>query len=169
MDTDLLFAGDKMRHTAVNRSTSDHGLELSPAALEEMRAQLSRVADDVVAAIVEEVPSYRDAFAGTMGGTIRNAVQLALGGFLTLASRGRAQDLRRPNAPAVEGSYQLGRGEARSGRTTRALLAHRRRAARGVRGRRPGVVARAVRDRRAQRAHRRGAGRLRRARLRLHR
>ena len=33
------------------------------------------------------------------------------------------QDLRTPAAPAVEGGYQLGRGEARSGRTTDALLA----------------------------------------------
>ncbi len=77
----------------------------------------------MVAAIVDEVPSYRDAFSGPMGETIRNAVQLALGGFLTLASRGRTQDLRTPTAPAVEGSYQLGRGEARSGRSTDALLA----------------------------------------------
>jgi hypothetical protein len=97
-------------------------LELPASAVEEMRGQLSAVADDVVAAIVEEVPSYRDAFAGPMGKTIRDAVQLALGGFLTLASRGRTEDLRTPTAPAVEGSYQLGRGEARSGRTTDALL-----------------------------------------------
>jgi hypothetical protein len=103
--------------------TAAQGLELPASALEEMRGQLSRVADDVVAAIVEEVPSYRDAFSGPMGETIRNAVQLALGGFLTLASRGRTADLRTPTAPAVEGSYQLGRGEARSGRTTDALLA----------------------------------------------
>ena len=103
--------------------TAGHGLELPAAAVEEMRHQLSRVADDVVAAIVEEVPSYRDAFSGPMGETIRNAVQLALGGFLTLASRGRRADLRTPTAPSVEGSYQLGRGEARSGRTTDALLA----------------------------------------------
>jgi hypothetical protein len=112
-----------MRHATRTRNTSEHGLELSAAALEEMRGKLSGVADDVVAAIVEEVPSYRDAFSGPMGETIRNAVQLALGGFLTLASRGRTQDLRTPTAPAVEGSYQLGRGEARSGRTTDALLA----------------------------------------------
>jgi hypothetical protein len=103
--------------------TSDHGSELSPAAVTEMRGQLSAVADDVVAAIVDEVPSYSDAFDGPMGETIRNAVQLALGGFLTLASRGRTADLRTPTAPAVEGSYQLGRGEARSGRSTDALLA----------------------------------------------
>jgi hypothetical protein len=112
-----------MRHTPPRSSTRDHGLELSAAAVEEMRGQLSAVADDVVAAIVEEVPSYRDAFSGPMGETIRNAVQLALGGFLTLASRGRTADLRTPTAPAVEGSYQLGRGEARSGRSTDALLA----------------------------------------------
>ena len=97
-------------------------LELTAAAVEEMRGQLSAVADDVVTAIVEEVPSYRDAFSGPMGQTIRNAVQLALGGFLTLAGQGRTQDLRTPTAPAVEGSYQLGRGEARSGRSTDALL-----------------------------------------------
>jgi hypothetical protein len=117
-----------MRRTAPagparNRPTSDHGLELSSSAVAEMRGKLSEVADDVVAAIVDEVPSYADAFAGPMGETIRNAVQLALGGFLTLASRGRTADLRTPTAPAVEGSYQLGRGEARSGRTTDALLA----------------------------------------------
>src|SRR5689334_6145482 len=100
--------------------TPTHGLELPASSLEEMRGQLSRVADDVVAAIVEEVPSYRDAFSGPMGETISSAVELALGGFLTLASRGRTADLSA--APAVEGSYQLGRGEARSGRTTDALL-----------------------------------------------
>src|SRR6478752_3453209 len=94
--------------------------KLPPAALTAMRGQLPTLADDVVAAIVDEVPSYRDAFSGPMGETISNAVELALGGFLTLASRGRPVDLSA--APAVEGSYQLGRGEARSGRTTDALL-----------------------------------------------
>jgi hypothetical protein len=88
-----------------------------------MRAQLPEVAEHVVGAIIEEVPSYTDAFAGPMGETIRNAVQLALGGFLSLASGRRGVDLRTPAAPAVEGAYQLGRGEARSGRSTDALLA----------------------------------------------
>jgi hypothetical protein len=101
---------------------TDHGLELSAAAVEEMRSQLPAVAEQVVGAIVEEVPSYRDAFGGPMGDTIGNAVQLALGGFLSLASQGRTEALRTPTAPAVEGSYQLGRGEARSGRSTDALL-----------------------------------------------
>lgn len=87
-----------------------------------MREDLPTVAEHVVQAIVEEVPSYVAAFEGSMGETIRNAVQLALGGFLTLASGRRGVDLRTP-APAMEGAYQLGRGEARSERTTDALLA----------------------------------------------
>ncbi|GGO74329.1 PucR family transcriptional regulator [Nocardioides deserti] len=97
-------------------------LHLSPQAVAAMREDLPDVAERVVQTIVEEVPSYVAAFDGSMGETIRNAVQLALGGFLTLASGRRGVDLRTP-APAMEGAYQLGRGEARSGRTTDALLA----------------------------------------------
>jgi hypothetical protein len=85
-----------------------------------IRSELSAVADRTVEAIIAEVPSYADALAGSMGETIRNAVQLALSGFVTLASR---TDTTVPTAPALEGAYQLGRGEARSGRTMEALLA----------------------------------------------
>lgn len=105
------------------RKTAGHGLLLPDDAVAEIRARLPAVADDVVAAIVAEVPSYEDAFSGSMGETIRNAVQLALGGFLSLASGRRGSDPRTPAAPAVEGAYQLGRGEARNGRSTEALLA----------------------------------------------
>ncbi|MGY2701351.1 PucR family transcriptional regulator [Nocardioides sp. HB32] len=105
------------------RRTADHGLRLPAPAVEQMRAELPGVAEHVVAAIIDEVPSYTDAFSGQMGETIRNAVQLALAGFLSLASGRRGADAGTPTAPAVEGSYQLGRGEARSGRTTEALLA----------------------------------------------
>lgn len=105
------------------RHTADHGLRIPAQAVTQMRADLPDVAEHVVAAIIDEVPSYTDAFSGPMGETIRNAVQLALGGFLSLASGGRGADLRTPAAPAVEGAYQLGRGEARSGRSTDALLA----------------------------------------------
>jgi hypothetical protein len=87
-----------------------------------MRAHLPDVADRTVAAITEEVPSYHDALSGSMGEIIRNAVQLALGGFLSLAGGRRGADPGTPAAPAVEGAYQLGRGEARNGRTTEALL-----------------------------------------------
>ena len=94
---------------------------LDPTVAEALRSRLAEVADRVVLTIIEEVPSYAGAFSGRMGEVIRNAVQLALGGFLTLATRevGKAP----PKAPAIEGAYQLGRGEARSGRTVEALLA----------------------------------------------
>src|SRR5687767_5831707 len=107
----------------VARRTAEHGLLLPDEAVAEIRLRLPVVAERVVTVIIDEVPSYEDAFSGTMGETIRNAVQLALGGFLSLASGRRGSDPRTPAAPAVEGAYQLGRGEARSGRSTDALLA----------------------------------------------
>ena len=94
------------------------GLDLAVAA--SMRSSLAQVAESSVEAIIAEVPSYAGPMGGPMGETIRNAVELALGGFLTLASR---EDVSTPLAPALEGAYRLGRGEARSGRTMEALLA----------------------------------------------
>jgi hypothetical protein len=105
------------------RRSLAHDLELGPAMLDEMRAALPGVADQVVAAVIDGVPSYADALSGPMGQTIRNAVQLALGGFISLAARKRRSDRQTPAAPAMEGAYQLGRGEARSGRSMDALLA----------------------------------------------
>ncbi len=104
------------------RVTVGHDLQIPPAAIAEVRAHLPAVAEEVVAAIITEVPSYADAFGGQMGETIRDAVQIALGGFLSLAGGSPGADPRTPAAPAVEGAYQLGRGEARGGRTTDALL-----------------------------------------------
>ena len=94
---------------------------LSVSVVEAMRADLPTVADEVVAAIITGVPSYQDALSGSMGETIRMAVRVALDGFLTIATR--AEDPRTPRAPALDGAYQLGRGEAREGRTPEALLA----------------------------------------------
>jgi hypothetical protein len=108
---------------AGTRRTAGHTLRLPATATTQMRAQLPQVAEDVVSAIIAEVPSYEGALSGPMGENIRNAVQLALAGFLSLASGRRGADPGTPTAPAVEGSYQLGRGEARSGRSTDALLA----------------------------------------------
>ncbi|MFQ1002828.1 PucR family transcriptional regulator [Modestobacter sp. SSW1-42] len=88
-----------------------------------MRAELPAVAERTVASIVVEVPSYTDAFAGEMGRAITRAVQLALGGFLELATATGGADPSRPIGPALEGAYALGRGEARSGRAVDALLA----------------------------------------------
>jgi hypothetical protein len=87
-----------------------------------LRGKLPEVAEHTIAAVMAEVPAYDDAFGGPMGGTIEQAVQMALAGFLRLASRGRAIDPGTPLSPALEGAYSLGRGEARSGRSADALL-----------------------------------------------
>jgi hypothetical protein len=101
---------------------ADVELSIPDAVAEAMRAELPEVAEQTVAAIVVEVPSYADAFGGGMGRTIENAVQLALGGFLVLASAGAGADASTPIQPALDGAYALGRGEARSGRSMDALL-----------------------------------------------
>ncbi|MGY5883589.1 PucR family transcriptional regulator [Modestobacter lacusdianchii] len=94
-----------------------------PTVVAAMRAQLPAVAEQTVASIVVEVTDYADAFSGEMGRAITNAVQLALGGFLELATTADGADASRPIGPALEGAYALGRGEARSGRSMDALLA----------------------------------------------
>jgi hypothetical protein len=94
-----------------------------PSVVEAMQAELHAVAEHTVATIVVEVPSYADAFAGEMGGAISTAVELALGGFLSLATARGGVDPSLPIGPALEGAYALGRGEARSGRSMDALLA----------------------------------------------
>ena len=95
---------------------------LPPDVVLGIRAHLAQAAEEVVSAIIDEVPTYEDAFSGRMGETIRTAVQVALGGFLSLVAERRGSQLRTPQAPAVQGAYQLGRGEARAGRSTDALL-----------------------------------------------
>ena len=88
-----------------------------------IRPELPSVAQATVAEIIVEVPSYADAFSGDMGRVIGNAVELALGGFLELATARSGADPSTPIRPALDGAYELGRGEARSGRTMDALLA----------------------------------------------
>ena len=98
-------------------------LVFPPAVVTAMQAELPAVAEHTVGSIVVEVPSYADAFAGEMGRAISSAVELALGGFLDLATARGGVDPSRPIGPALEGAYRLGRGEARSGRSMDALLA----------------------------------------------
>jgi hypothetical protein len=98
-------------------------LRLSAATVSDLRDILPAVAGRAVDAITDDVPSYSDALSGPMGETIRNAVELALGGFISLAARSDGGVAQTPTAPAVDGAYQLGRGEARSGRSVDALLA----------------------------------------------
>jgi hypothetical protein len=90
--------------------------------VEALRAQLPDVADLTVAAVIDGVPSYADAFNGPIGTNIAEAVRLALAGFLQLLGSGSDTDAGTPLQPALDGAYALGRGEARAGRTMDALL-----------------------------------------------
>jgi hypothetical protein len=96
---------------------------LPPEVAAAVRAELADVAEATVHEIVLEVPSYAEEFTGHMGQVIGNAVQLALAGFLELATARSGADPSTPIRPALEGAYELGRGEARSGRSMDALLA----------------------------------------------
>jgi hypothetical protein len=98
------------------------GLELSDDVIEALQAVLPRMAERTVTAVTVEVPSYTRAFSGRMGQTIENAVQMALGAFLRLAVRSHDSDPAATLTPALDGAYELGRGEARQGRSMDALL-----------------------------------------------
>jgi hypothetical protein len=97
-------------------------LDLTPEVTAAMRSALPRVAEQVVDAVRAEVPSYADPFKGEMGRTIENAVALALGGFIGIASEGDAAGSAASFQQVSEAAYALGRGEARSGRSMDALL-----------------------------------------------
>lgn len=118
------MVADKARSAASESPPPARASEaFDPAVMAMLRADLPAVAERTVEAITAEVPGYAGALRGPMGQTINGAVQLALGGFLDLASRPTGSDPSRPVGPALEGAYRLGRGEARSGRTLDALLA----------------------------------------------
>jgi len=93
---------------------------LTTAQAAAMREQLPAVADDVINRVVAEVRAYAGAFNGPMGDTIRGAVHTALAGFVAIVAGDQSGPETR--ALATNGAYQLGRGEARSGRSTDALL-----------------------------------------------
>ncbi|HET6154478.1 MAG TPA: helix-turn-helix domain-containing protein [Marmoricola sp.] len=96
-------------------------LRLPTQIASEMRRDMSGVAEQVIAAVISEVPSYRDPFRGEMGRNIEIAVKVALDGFLDLASRPDGIDAGEQVDAVLEAAYALGRGEARSGRTMDAL------------------------------------------------
>jgi hypothetical protein len=81
------------------------------------------VAAEAVETIMREVPSYARPFSDAMGVRIRTAVELALVNFLELARVGSGTDPAEPIAPSTAAAYELGRGEARSGRSMDALQA----------------------------------------------
>jgi DNA-binding PucR family transcriptional regulator len=96
-------------------------LRLPGDTAEVMRVQMAGVAEQVIAAVIGEVPSYRDPFRGQMGRNIEIAVKVALDGFLDLASRAEGIDAGDQIEAVLDAAYALGRGEARSGRSMDAL------------------------------------------------
>ena len=98
------------------------GLDLPEDVAAALLAVLPSMAERTVTAVTGEVPSYAGAFSGRMGQTIENAVQMALGGFLRVAVRAHDSDATATLTPALDGAYELGRGEARQGRSMDALL-----------------------------------------------
>jgi PucR C-terminal helix-turn-helix domain len=103
------------------RSAAD--LELGVAVTAALRDLLPAVAEQTVAAVIAEVPAYAGALSGEMRGSISRAVEMALLGFLKLASQPWQSDPATPLGPALDAAHALGRGEARSGRSVDALLA----------------------------------------------
>lgn len=99
------------------------GLDLHPEVAVALEGVLPRMAERTVAAIIAEVPAYTDPFRGRMGQNIENAVQASLGAFLRLATRGGDSATDPAVVAALDGAYELGRGEARDGRSIDALLA----------------------------------------------
>jgi PucR C-terminal helix-turn-helix domain len=98
------------------------GLDVAGEIVAALQAVLPRMAERTVIAVTDEVPSYADAFDGRMGQVIKDAVQMALDAFLRLAVAARDSDPASTLSPALEAAYELGRGEARQGRSMDALL-----------------------------------------------
>jgi hypothetical protein len=97
---------------------------VAPEVVARLREQLPGVAEQALAAVTAEVPEYARTMSDAMARAIEPAIVGALGGFLRLleADAGAGDD-RAPMPAAREGAYELGRGEARSGRSVDALLA----------------------------------------------
>lgn len=104
-----------MSESRTVRGAAEFDIDAATAAA--LRKSLPATADEVIRAVILEVPSYAGALAGRMGTTIRRAVRTALGTFLDVV--GGTGVL----AVGAEAAYELGRGEARDGRTMDALLA----------------------------------------------
>ena len=109
--------------TGVTNPHSDvRAFRLSPEVVAPLRERLPHVATQAIDAIMTEVPTYAEAFAGDLGVKIERAVRTTLGAFLGLVSRAYGPEPKSPLGPALEAAYALGRGEARNGRSLDALL-----------------------------------------------
>ena len=127
----MLFAEDKAGSSPAPTTGPDVAaavaavplLDLDRSTQEQLARAVTAAADEAVESIMVEVPGYAGALTGGMGQSIRGAVQLALANFLTMATRAGVSDPSVPIAKSTAAAYDLGRGEARSGRSVEALLA----------------------------------------------
>ncbi|MGZ8632880.1 MAG: PucR family transcriptional regulator [Solirubrobacteraceae bacterium] len=83
-----------------------------------LRPVLPGLADEMIAAIVVEVPDYARAMEGEFGQVVRLGVERALGRFVDLIEEPSGDERR-----GRETYVNLGRGEMRAGRSLDALLA----------------------------------------------
>ena len=92
---------------------------LPPELADALRPVLPELAEDTIAAIGRAVPAYARPMEGPFGQGVRTGVERALARFV--------DQLAEPGAPVDDPAravyHQLGRGEARSGRSLDALLA----------------------------------------------
>jgi hypothetical protein len=93
---------------------------LTGPVLTALQARLHDVAQQTIDAVAQEVPGYRGTLDDAAQAILAQAVELALSGFLSLAAAD--QDPSAPLAPALQGAFALGQGEARRGRPMDALL-----------------------------------------------
>lgn len=93
---------------------------LNGPVLAALQSRLHDVAQQTIDAVAQEVPGYRGTLDEAAQAILAQAVELALSGFLSLAAAD--QDPSAPLAPALQGAFALGQGEARLGRPMDALL-----------------------------------------------
>lgn len=96
----------------------------SPELLEDLRRALPTMAEHTVTALGAEVAEYHpDAISRSTMRILKRSVRLALATFLDLAGDHAEDGPASLAEPALAAAYELGRGEAREGRTMEALLA----------------------------------------------
>lgn len=103
--------------------TGPLALRLPPPLATLLAARLPQLADEVLSAVAREVPAYARLLEGAVGRGVRTGVQSALRRFLSLGTPD-------PGDAGREVYTELGRGEARVGRSLDALLAAYRTGAR---------------------------------------
>jgi hypothetical protein len=99
------------------------GFRLDPEVVAALEAQLPDVAARTVAAVTREVPAYAEGLSEQIATGISAGVRMALAAFLRLVGDSPDHDPAVALDAATSGAYDLGRAEAREGRTIDALLA----------------------------------------------